>query len=71
MRNMIDNIIIYILYFAKTVIDWLPIMSVFIFLGAIIYGLLSHAVGYAVMLGIPLTFCILKTWADASTELKP
>jgi hypothetical protein len=46
------------------VVEWLPYLSVFILIGAIIYGLLSHFIGCILMIWVPVIFLLLKAWAD-------
>lgn len=65
-KSIIENICVYVILFLQTLLTWLPFMSPFILIGAVIYGLLSQWVGVVMMLGVPLTFCSLKTWADAT-----
>lgn len=63
-RHHIEYLVTLLIMFFKTLFEWLPYISIFIFLGAVIYGLLSHWVGYILMLVVPLGFCLLKAWAD-------
>jgi hypothetical protein len=63
-RQKLEYLVMFILTFFKMVVEWLPYLSVFILIGAIIYGLLSHFVGCILMMCVPVIFLLLKAWAD-------
>ena len=66
MRNKALYILIILATAICRLIEWIPILSVLVIAGTLLYAFVNEWLGINVMVGLPIMFAIAKSWADNS-----